>query len=135
VLALAASCCLQRGFRRWAAPVLIALFGLGGLGVGVFPADRGLVHTVFALLIFMAGGIAALVSWTIVRGPFRYFSALLGMVTLVTLVVTPIVYWTSGDSASFGGLGIGGVERWLAYPLLLWATGLGGHLMARPAQG
>ncbi len=135
VLALAASYCLQRGFRRWAAPVLIALYGLGGLGVGVFPANWGLVHVLFALLIFVAGGIAALLSWTIVRGPFRYFSALLGMVTLATLVVTPIVYRASGGSVSFGGLGIGGVERWIAYPILLWATGLGGHLMARPAQG
>ena len=135
VLALAASYCLQRGFRRWTAPVLIALYGLGGLGVGVFPADWGLVHVLFALLIFVAGGIAALVSWTIVRGPFRYFSALLGMVTLATLVVTPIVYRASGGSVSFGGLGIGGVERWIAYPILLWATGLGGHLMARPPQG
>jgi hypothetical membrane protein len=131
VLALAAAHCLQRGTRRWAAPVLVALFGLGGLGVGVFPWNWGPVHALFALLTFTAGPLAAIVSWTVGRGMFRYFSVLLGLVALVTLAVYSIM----GDSAPFAELGIGGVERWIAYPTLLWATGLGGHLMGRTAQG
>jgi hypothetical membrane protein len=131
VLALAAAHCLQRGTRRWAAPVLVALFGLGGLGVGIFPGNWATVHALFALLTFTAGGVAAIVSWTVGRGVFRYFSVLLGLVALATLTVYSIM----GDSAPFAGLGIGGVERWVAYPILLWATGLGGHLMGRAAQG
>lgn len=131
VLALAAAHCLQRGTRRWPAPVLTALFGLGGLGVGVFPWNWGLVHDLCALLTFIAGPLAAIVSWTVARGVFRYFSVLLGLVALVTLAVYAIM----GDSAPFAGLGIGGVERWIAYPVLLWATGLGGHLMGRTAKG
>jgi hypothetical membrane protein len=131
VLALAAAHCLQRATRRWAAPVLVALYGLGGLGVGIFPGNWGTVHALFALLTFTAGGIAAIVAWTVESGLFRYFSVLLGLVTLATLAVYAIM----GDSAPFAGLGIGGVERWVAYPVLLWITGLGGHLMGRTAQG
>ncbi len=130
VLALAGAHCLQRGTRRWAAPILIALFGLGALGVGLFPGNTDEVHEVFALLTFIAGGTAAVLSWTVTEGAFRYFSALLGLVSLATL----FIYWIMGDSAPFAGLGIGGVERWVVYPLLLWATGLGGHLMGRSTQ-
>jgi hypothetical membrane protein len=127
VLVLAAAYCILRGTRRRAAPVVIALFGLGVLGVGVFPGDTGNVHAIFALLTFIAGGVAAIVSWTIEKSPFRYFSVALGVVALVTL----LLYFIMGDSSPMAGLGVGGVERWVAYPILLWATGLGGHLMGR----
>ncbi|WP_254662945.1 hypothetical protein [Haladaptatus sp. W1] len=32
-------------------------------------------------------------------------------------------------------LGSGGVERWVAYPLLLWVTGFGGYLLGDPDIG
>jgi hypothetical membrane protein len=127
VFVIAASFCVQRGFRRWMAPVFIALFGAGVLGVGVFPGDHGNVHALFAMLTFVAGGIAAIVSLTIVTPPFSYISVLLGAVALVTL----FLYVILGDSSPLAGLGIGGVERWVAYPILLWATGLGGYLMGQ----
>jgi hypothetical membrane protein len=127
VLVLTASFCVQRGFGRWAAPVFIALFGLGVLGVGIFPGNYGNLHALFAMLTFVAGGLAAIVSVTIETPPFSYLSVLLGVVALVTLLLYSIL----GDSSPMAGLGIGGVERWVAYPVLLWAAGLGGHLMGR----
>ena len=126
-LVVVAAFCVQRGFGRWTAPVLIALFGIGALGVGVFPGDTGNVHAVFALLTFTAGGVAAIVSLTIETAPFSYLSVLLGVVALATL----LLHMFMGDSSPLAGMGIGGVERWVAYPILLWATGLGGHLMGR----
>jgi len=45
--------------------------------------------------------------------------------------VTLLLYFIMGDSSPMAGLGVGGVERWVAYPILLWVTGLGGHLMGR----
>ncbi len=32
-------------------------------------------------------------------------------------------------SSLFFALGLGGLERWIAYPILLWITGFGGYLM------
>lgn len=29
----------------------------------------------------------------------------------------------------FSFIGIGGTERWVAYPIMLWLTGFGGYLM------
>ena len=127
VFILAASFFLQRGFGRWAAPIFIALFGLGVLGVGILPADYGIIHILFAMLTFVAGGLAAIVSVTIETKPFAYVSVLLGAVALLTMLLYAIL----GDPSPIAGLGLGGIERWVAYPLLLWATGLGGHLMGR----
>jgi len=127
VLILAASFCIQRGYNLWAAPVLIALFGIGALGVGVFPGDQGTIHALFALLAFIAGGLAAIVSLTILTPPFSFMAVILGLVALVTLLLHSVL----GDSSPMAALGIGGEERWVAYPVLLWAMGLGGYLMGR----
>ncbi len=40
-------------------------------------------------------------------------------------------YIFMGDNSPFMELGEGGLERWVAYPVLLWALGLGGHLMGQ----
>jgi hypothetical membrane protein len=126
-MVLAASFCILQGFRRKAAAILVGLFGLGALGVGVFPGDTGNIHAIFAMLTFVAGGVAAIVSFTVETAPFRYFSVVLGAVALVML----LLYMIMGDSSPVSGLGMGGVERWVAYPILLWTVGLGGHLMGR----
>jgi hypothetical membrane protein len=127
VLILAAAFLLERGSRRLGAAITLGLFGLGVLGVGLFPGDKGTIHALFALLAFVAGGAAAIVAWTVVTSPFRYFSALLGAVALVSL----LLYFILGDSNPMAPLGDGGIERWVAYPILLWVTGFGGYLMGR----
>jgi hypothetical membrane protein len=127
VLAMVVSVCLQRGFRRIAAPVMVALFGLGALGVGVFPGDWGNVHAMFAMLTFIAGGLAAIFTFTLETSLFRYFSVVLGVVALATLLIFMIL----GEDGPLTPLGVGGAERWVAYPIVLWAAGFGGHLMGR----
>ena len=127
VFTILAAYLLFRGFGRKSPAVLIGLFGLGALGVGIFPGNYGNVHALFALLAFIAGGLAAIIAYTIETAPFRYFSVLLGVVGLASL----LLYMVLGTTSPMAGLGDGGVERWVAYPVLLWVTGFGGHLMAR----
>ena len=38
------------------------------------------------------------------------------------------------DTAAFEELGDGGVERWIAYPTVLWMLAFGGYLMAQGAD-
>jgi hypothetical membrane protein len=113
--------------------LVLALHGAGTLGVGLFPSDQRTLHLGFATLSFAAGGAAALLSaaW---QGSFaptpRYASAALGVVTLVALVLTGL----GSRTALYGSLGPGGIERWIAYPIVLWLASFGGYLMRAPAD-
>lgn len=105
-----------------------AITGLGGLaGVGLFPMQTGLPHTVAAFLAFGGAGVTALVAATVFRGAFRVVSATLGILILATFVC----FVTLGGSTP---LGIGGLERWVHYLALAWTTATGGYLLA-PGSG
>jgi hypothetical membrane protein len=113
---------LQRAFHYKAATVMIALSGVGALGVGLFPETTGIWHSIFSLIVFLFAGLAALVTARFQRKPMFYFSIILGLLTLVALVL-----YIGGD---YLGLGPGGMERMVVYPVLVWAIGFGGHMMA-----
>lgn len=113
---------LQKSFRNRPATVMIALAGVGALGVGLFPETTGVWHSIFSLIVFLFAGLAALVTARFQRKPMFYFSIVLGLFTLVALVL-----YIGGD---YLGLGAGGMERMVVYPVLVWSVGFGGHMMA-----
>ncbi len=119
---LAGAYFLQRAFRYKPATAMIALAGIGAIGVGVFPETTGIVHGIFSLIVFLFAGLAALVTANFQRKPLFFFSIILGVVTLVALVL-----YMGGI---YAGLGAGGMERVVVWPVLLWSIGFGGHLMA-----
>jgi hypothetical membrane protein len=124
ILVIAAAYCLHRALRRWATSVPVALLGVGILGVGVFPGNHLPEHQLFAMLAFTAGGVAAILSWRVQDGPLRYYSLLLGATALLSLVAGVLfIGW-----APAAGLGEGGVERWIAYPVVLWMVSFGASL-------
>jgi hypothetical protein len=105
----------------------MAAFGIGVLGVRIFNGSWGTVHALFAMTTFIGGGIAAVMTFRIVQAPFRFVTVALGGISLFVL----FSYIFMGDDSPFMELGEGGLERWVAYPVLLWALGLGGHLMGQ----
>ncbi len=127
VLVIAAAFLLLAGSRRITVSVFAGLTGVGMLGVGVFPGNYGNIHATFALVIFIAGGLAAILSVTVQRAPAGVISVLLGVIGLVSL----FLYMTLGDGDPMSRLGIGGVERWVAYPVLVWVMTFGGYLMGK----
>jgi hypothetical membrane protein len=124
---LAGALCYWMAARRKVVAVPLALLGLGALGVGVFPGDTGAIHAVFAQLTFIAGGVAAILSALVVSSPLRYLAVVLGAVPLVNLAL----YIALQDDWFVSGLGPGGLERWIAYPIVLWLVVFGGYLMAQ----
>ena len=125
LLIIASAYCIYHAFRRQVIASLIGLFGTGVFGVGIFDGSYGDIHAIFALLAFLAGGLSAVSSFRIQGAPLNYFSALLGGISLLDL----ILYYLITDASPFAVFGIGGLERWIAYPILLWVTGFGGYLM------
>src|SRR5208282_3674614 len=90
--------------------------------VGIFPEYYPIEHQIFSLIVFLFGGLAALASLNLVAKPFNYLSVALGLMTLVALALyIPGIYL---------GIGAGGMERMVAYPVLLWGVGLGGYMLS-----
>jgi hypothetical membrane protein len=112
-------------FRARMMTVSLGLLGVGITGVGVFNGSWGGVHALFALTTFVSGGIAAAISFQVLRSPLRYVSMALGAISLTTLAI----YFLTGEDGILGDLGPGGIERWVAYPILMWILGLGGYVM------
>jgi hypothetical membrane protein len=112
------------GRRRVA--VGLALFGVGLVGIAVFPGNVATWHPLFAMLCFVAASVTAIMSRKVLPRPVRYFAAALGLAALVATSFGLEVFENSGLQAA---LGYGGTERWIAYPVLLWLVMFGSVLM------
>ncbi|MGA8275122.1 MAG: DUF998 domain-containing protein [Thermoplasmata archaeon] len=109
---------------------LLALAGLGAIGVGLSPENVNItVHSLSALLAFAGGGLALLVlGFAMFRDTrwdgFRAYTLLSGLVDLVALILFV--------SKAYLGLGVGGMERLIVAPVLLWSIVVGLHLVRIP---
>jgi hypothetical membrane protein len=114
---------LRRSGRRKLTLALYLLAPVGQIVVSLFPENTILaVHTIGALVTFLFGGLSAVYAYRLTRSPFGYFSLVLGAIALVSLLL-----FVSGR---FLGLGVGGMERMIVYPIDIWLIVLGGYLMA-----
>ena len=111
LLALISVYFIHREFKSRAITASIFLGSLGYLLAGIFPENSFIVHgtpvihTIGAFMVFVFWSIAAIASYKIIRGPFKYFSVILGVVSLVALVL----YF--GARPSYLGIGVGGMEE------------------------
>jgi hypothetical membrane protein len=109
---------------------LLALAGIGSIGVGLSPEDVNItVHSISATIAFLAGGLALIVlGFAMFRDTrwdgFRLFSMVCGLVSIVALGLFA--------SKNYVGLGVGGMERLIVAPILLWAIVVGIHLARIP---
>ena len=122
LLAIVGAYFVWRGFNSRIFSALIVMAGLGAMGVGIFPETAGVIHPIVSLITFVFAGLSAIVSYRLQKAPLSYFSILLGAMTLGALALY--------GSDVFLGLGPGGMERMIAYPALIWATGFAAHLIA-----
>jgi hypothetical membrane protein len=125
-----AAWCADRALHRRAVTIPTGLLGLGVLGVGIFPGNMHPQHPLFAFTAFLAGGLAVLLSAWVTPQPLRAIFAVMGTVSLgFTLASVLLLEW-----GPFARLELGGVERWMVYPVLLWLVGFGGWLAGRRLQ-
>ena len=120
-LAILASYFTFRAFGDKLFSALLALSGIGAAGVGIFTESALSIHLLVATTAFLFGGLSAIATYRIAKPPFSWFSAILGLFSLVALALQL--------SGNYLGLGVGGMERMVAYPILIWAVAFGGYLM------
>ncbi|TLX92560.1 MAG: hypothetical protein E6K96_10325, partial [Thaumarchaeota archaeon] len=123
------------GHRRFA--LAISVVGVANILVGasylplhlgstsaVVVVAAGAVHVAGALMTFVLTPIAAISTFRFTRGPLRYFSLVLGAFPLAANFL-----FLSGN---YLGMGYGGMERMVAYPLYLWGIGFGASMTGGP---
>jgi hypothetical membrane protein len=107
-------------FKKYLMTIPMGLLGAGLAGVGLFPGHIVPWHGIFALIVFVCGGLAAIASYKIANAPLRYIFAAFGFIALILLFFQKYFIPT---------LGVGGAERWLFYPVVFWITGMGTYLL------
>jgi len=121
---------VQRSMKDRLVAGLLVLAGVGAMGVGLFPESYPAMHEIVSDMAFIFGGLLPIASYRLVGKPLSYLSVMMGALSLSAMVLLSAQYSFSLGEQYFLGLGPGGMERMIVYPLLVWAAGLGGYLMA-----
>jgi hypothetical membrane protein len=132
LLSLASAVLMFSATGRRAFSILFGIWGLGALIAGLVPETLLSVHELGSLVAFLCGGIAAVLAFWLIPAPLKYFSLVLGVLALVTLIPLtfdgPFYRWND-----LFGLGLGGTERMVVYPIIIWELALGAFLMSGAA--
>jgi hypothetical protein len=111
---------------------------IGAMATGFFTKNFPLIHGAVSSMAFGFAGLSAVVSFKVLRMPFSAMSVGLGLMSLGALALFACGLLANGifasveaqDSVFFLGLGPGGMERMIVYPVLVWLIGFSGYLIA-----
>jgi hypothetical membrane protein len=107
----------------------LTLSSVGAVGVGLFPIYTGTTHIIFATIAFLFGSLAVIFSYRLgLNIPMTIVSLVLGLISLIAIILFMLLGMQNPLILS---LGIGGAERLVAYPPLLYLIALGGYLASR----
>jgi hypothetical membrane protein len=118
---------LYQVFKSRLLSIVLFLTGFGAAGVGVFPeGSPHNLHTVMSAVTFIFAGVTPITAYRFTPKPISWISIMMGIVSLVALGLF--------TSENYLGLGHGGMERMIVYPVLLWALVFGGYIMTKNAK-
>ena len=118
---------IQRIVKNRLFAPLLAINGIGSIVCGFVSLNISFeVHGTFGLIAFISIVAAAIMSYKFLKSPLSYISVILGAITLLAIV---LFMAGQGDSAFYLGLGLGGIERIIIYPMALWLLGVGAYLI------
>jgi hypothetical membrane protein len=129
-LVLVSTYLLRGTIQRRRVLVALGAMGIGLVGIAIFPGNVAGWHPLFSLLAFVGGSAAAITSRKVLDPPGSYVAVALGA---IALIATALGLDAFADMWPQTAIGIGGVERWIAYPVLLWMVLFGTALMGKTA--
>lgn len=120
---------LFRGTGKRSQQILNVLPGTGLLLAVLSPENVNIaIHSIGAVLGLVVGSVAVILSYRGISTPFRYFSLVLGLLSLSTAVLEFGAYYSPLVQQI---LGPGGTERLILYPIIVWLIGYGNYLMTK----
>ncbi len=123
LLSLVSAILFYVAIRKKGFSMLFGLWGLGALIAGAVPETLLSVHEVASLAAFVGGSLAAIVAYRFLPSPLKYLSVALGLFSFASLLALtfegPFVRWNG-----IFGLGLGGIERMVVYPIIIWEIAL-----------
>jgi hypothetical membrane protein len=118
---------IQRIFKNRIFTSLLIVHGISTALAGVVALDISFpVHGLFAMVAFFTIVASAIMSYKFEKPPLSYISIILGAITIPAIILFIL---GQGSSSFYLGIGIGGMERFIVYPILLWMLGFGAHLI------
>ncbi|MDG6998278.1 MAG: DUF998 domain-containing protein [Nitrososphaerota archaeon] len=124
---------LLRNTRRRGIMVVYLLPGIGVLLAILSPENVNIaIHSVGAVVAFVPGAIAVILSYRLIQTELKYLALILGVTSLVGVILEFGAYYSYLVQQV---LGPGGTERIIVYPILVWLMIFGGYLSARAKEG
>lgn len=119
---------LFRGTGRERLMALNMLPGVGVMLAALSPENVNIaVHSIGAVVAFIPGAIAVILSYRVIKSQFRYFALALGSLSLISVAIYFGAYYSPLVQQT---LGSGGAERITVYPIVIWLIGFGSYLLA-----
>jgi len=116
--------------------VLLAISAAGAIGLALFPQYTGNTHSFFALVAFLFGSLATISSYRLgLNKPLIVISLVLGVPALILLLLVVIFRFGDLTNPLIAYLGVGGNERFIAFPPILYLIALGGYLTSKGEIG
>jgi hypothetical membrane protein len=114
--------------------IVFLLGSIGAMGAALIPLDNPSdMHGLFALMAFLFMNVEAMLVGLKLSGALKAISILAGLTGLVFMVM--MIFVDGGSIDVSGSIGHGGVERMIAYPVLIWMVLIGGYLQAGTLRG
>lgn len=126
LLSLIGTYFFQRAFDLKAVTILLTIAAVAAMGVGIFTENSGPMHVFASFFVFLFSGLSAIFSYRLMKHPFSIIVILLGVMSLLALILY--------IGNFYFGLGVGGMERMIVYPILIWMIGFGSFLIAFPEK-
>lgn len=115
----------DRGFT-----LLLLITSIGAVGVGIYPETIQPAHGIYQSFALIGGSLNGLLSYRIQSRPFAILSAVLGGLSLTTIIIFfPYLGLALNDPVTLWGMGKGILERIVIYPLIIWLITFGVGLL------
>ena len=108
---------------------LMTLTGIGAAGIGIFNENFGDAHVFVVRMFWVFAVPTAIVSYRFQKKPLSYVSVILGLITLTAIILFLSEVYIPTPLDLYLGLGRGGMQRMIQYPIFLWILGFGAQLI------